>query len=571
NSVGSEETPIVNGSIESILIKPNPFWHWDKFYANANVPSGTSISYELLNPNNVSVCSITSSDASSGCDVCDSAQGYSRLYLLANLSSSSTLVNPELLNWSISWIPTANVSISVVNSSGSVDSSSMLWVYNSNNDLVSSGNGNVLTNIETNKLYELKSLIPINSYNFSSDIVGLNITDNKSIEEQIVRNYEGDLPSEVSRISSVFAFNSSGYDFNHAKLIFPKNGLAVDKILHCTSWDYVSHNCSSWNVSNTSDYVGFGYNDSYFWFNVSEFDAYAGGSSLDLILENVSTNNSNPVQGDDIGISVNVSLVGDVNLTNVELELNISKWNGSVWIFNKSIIHDINISANSYIINNFSWVAEPGTYRFDAYVDPDNSVSEANESNNEKYINYSVPEWEVFYGYTNGTIVLANSNFQNFSLWIPTNVSGNLYFSNSNAAIDFGSLKALNGSNDLSEVDAALNITGFNDSVSNLYDKNHNGVADSHENFTVFGSVISDVPVVNSTNSSNFISGILWDSSSGDSSIEYDGSQNLVFVTKINENKVGKYGVYDYEIRVPAALGYVNNNNGILNINMELG
>jgi len=65
------------------------------------------------------------------------------------------------------------------------------------------------------------------------------------------------------------------------------------------------------------------------------------------------------------------------------------------------------------------------------------------------------------------------------------------------------------------------------------------------------------VPVVNSTNTSSFKTGILWDladDNSGNLQFDTTDAEDLVFVTNINVSTQGKYGVYDYEIRIPAEL-----------------
>ena len=80
-----------------------------------------------------------------------------------------------------------------------------------------------------------------------------------------------------------------------------------------------------------------------------------------------------------------------------------------------------------------------------------------------------------------------------------------------------------------------------------------NGDSRAITNLTVFKNEIQNVSVANSTNNSNFVTGILWDMS--DENIgEYNGSQDLVFVTRINPAKQGAYGVYDYEIKIPSEL-----------------
>ena len=46
---------------------------------------------------------------------------------------------------------------------------------------------------------------------------------------------------------------------------------------------------------------------------------------------------------------------------------------------------------------------------------------------------------------------------------------------------------------------------------------------------------------------------MLWDSNDNNNG-EYNGSQDLVFITEINQGIAGMYGVYDYEIKIPAEL-----------------
>ena len=49
-----------------------------------------------------------------------------------------------------------------------------------------------------------------------------------------------------------------------------------------------------------------------------------------------------------------------------------------------------------------------------------------------------------------------------------------------------------------------------------------------------------------------FQTGILWDT--GDGWHEYNGTQDIVFITEINQQQQGGYGVYDFEIKIPATL-----------------
>ena len=104
---------------------------------------------------------------------------------------------------------------------------------------------------------------------------------------------------------------------------------------------------------------------------------------------------------------------------------------------------------------------------------------------------------------------------------------------------------------DFKELDDALNMTTFLDSVNNTFTKNNDPILTT--SFEVYSTFIDNVSVVNSTNTSSFITGILWDSSDSNPG-EYNGTQDIVFITKINNSRQGGFGTYDYEIKVPANL-----------------
>ena len=65
------------------------------------------------------------------------------------------------------------------------------------------------------------------------------------------------------------------------------------------------------------------------------------------------------------------------------------------------------------------------------------------------------------------------------------------------------------------------------------------------------------MPTAESTNSTTFVTGILWDSSDDtNNNYQFDNTskEDIVFVTRVNQSKTGMYGTYDYELRVPANL-----------------
>ena len=53
-------------------------------------------------------------------------------------------------------------------------------------------------------------------------------------------------------------------------------------------------------------------------------------------------------------------------------------------------------------------------------------------------------------------------------------------------------------------------------------------------------------------NTVSFRTGILWDMADG--GVAYNGTQDIAFMTIMNQSHTGQYGTYDYEIRIPATL-----------------
>ena len=104
---------------------------------------------------------------------------------------------------------------------------------------------------------------------------------------------------------------------------------------------------------------------------------------------------------------------------------------------------------------------------------------------------------------------------------------------------------------DFEEIDIALNFSNSSDSINSTW--TFRNLTKAVSNFTSFDRLIQDVPVVNSTNTSSFITGILWDTSDPNNGT-FNGSQDIAFVTKVSKKSQGYYGTYDYEIKVPANL-----------------
>ncbi len=291
-------------------------------------------------------------------------------------------------------------------------------------------------------------------------------------------------------------------------------------------------------------------------------------SIQDLNVSKIEFNSSSALEGENVTVSVYVNNSGMLDADNVSVLLNISLWNGSVWQLNEQQQTTAKVDADSGTVINFSWIASSGTHKFSVFADSNYSYPETNELDNFYDIEYTVSGWGVFYGHTNGTFVIADNPANNFSAWIPSTIQGNLFFVDADSSIDFTQLKPLNESDDLLQADSALNSSGFNDSIKNVFDINDDLIPDNLGSFVIYGETINNVPYVESTNTSSFLTAILWDSSDG--GIEYNGSQDLVFMTVINDSKSGKYGTYDYEIRLPGNLDNYLGANDWLVAYMEL-
>jgi hypothetical protein len=223
-----------------------------------------------------------------------------------------------------------------------------------------------------------------------------------------------------------------------------------------------------------------------------------------------------------------------------------------------------------------SYTATPGPHRIVATIDDTARFNESDETDNSamKWANTSV--WQTVYGSVFTRDVLAGGT-RTFHAWPATfdATNGTIYAVDADAAITWSNLYALTrttadalASQDLVQADTVLNTTGFNDSVRMRF-----GTDDSTpratRNMTLFGRNVRYVPVINSTITSDFQTGILWDATlDGDG--EYDGTEDLVFATAINANKAGVYGTYDYELVVPSTLQNTRSGTTVTAIYVEI-
>jgi hypothetical protein len=228
-----------------------------------------------------------------------------------------------------------------------------------------------------------------------------------------------------------------------------------------------------------------------------------------------------------------------------------------------------NITGLSNTTVNISWIVSKGAHYFYVKIDPLDSIIESDETNNKAYNATFTAIWQTYYG--NVTIVLKSLGFDNKTItnWtLDTGITGNIFIADSDSAITWTTLQALtrdiydtltsDTTNDFEDIDTCLNTASYDDNINTTY--SINGLPKATSTYDIYNRLVDSVPDSQSTNSTNFYTGILWDVS--DSANDYYSCnptpslrEDIVFVSKINEAKDGGLGNYDYEIKVPGELG----------------
>ncbi|KYK27375.1 hypothetical protein AYK26_03895 [Euryarchaeota archaeon SM23-78] len=286
----------------------------------------------------------------------------------------------------------------------------------------------------------------------------------------------------------------------------------------------------------------------------------------DLIVNQITFNTSDYLTKEGMNITINATIKNQGNV-NVTETFKIQWWigdpdSGGTQINGNETITGLLVNEEKTV--SMSWIIDRGGPRnIYVIVDPplatNGSVKETKEDNNKNNKTLHVPAYNYFYGQAENNIYLANADNESLYNYLNiANVTGNIFVADEDSTISFSLLQAISRdinnnsvSNDFNDTDTALSMTDYNDSIRKIYTDNTD-IPIETMTFTVYTKDINDVPVIDSTNTSNFKTGMLWDKS--DEGTQYNGSQDLIFITEINQEQEGKYGTYDYEIRVPVNL-----------------
>jgi len=273
--------------------------------------------------------------------------------------------------------------------------------------------------------------------------------------------------------------------------------------------------------------------------------------------------NYTPVENQTIIVNATVFNLGLLNATNVTVQF----WRGDPsaggTILLNVTIPNLGIGEN-VTINLTNYTTIIGLNQLYVLVDPpiatNGSIRESNETNNIAHNDVNVGLFEVFAGGQAGILRIADVGIISAYEWNQSEITGsNVFVTDTESAINFNNLQAIGlnrtngtnvGTNDFVEIDTALGTSTLNDSVNRTYTVSGNPLG--YMNLTAFKKRIDFVPIINSTNTTSFVTGILWDTTGGANA--YSGTQPILFVSVMNQSQQGKYGIYDYEIAIPAKL-----------------
>jgi hypothetical protein len=279
----------------------------------------------------------------------------------------------------------------------------------------------------------------------------------------------------------------------------------------------------------------------------------------DLYINNtlIYFNNDNPVENETINVTAEIFNIGLASAQNFTVQIRVNSLTGTL-IYNNSM--DLGINTSTNITVNYSLPI--GNTIFFVLVDTplatNGTIRESNESNNNASRTVSVGLWEYVTGNTTDKLTMSDSSNQTIFDWLVSDASGSkLFAADVDSNINWKNLQALglNTTNissptDFASLDTRLGSTNFSDSVNRTYTSGNTPI--ELINYTIYTKKVNSVPIVNSTNNSNFKTGILWDY--GDGGVRYSGTQDVVFVSPINKNTLGYNATVDYELRIPATL-----------------
>ncbi len=167
--------------------------------------------------------------------------------------------------------------------------------------------------------------------------------------------------------------------------------------------------------------------------------------------------------------------------------------------------------------------------------------------------------WSLVQGSFDGNVSLRSGANDYMMAWANASPSGFVFAVPQGGNLNLSNLAALSRNqsgvlepDDFDQADALLNLSGQTDSIYEVFG-NGSGTPQQTRTFNLAGFDRTNVPIVNSTNSSAFLTGILWDATTV-GAFTQASAPTLVFVGNTAQNGQGRYGVHDFELRLPHTL-----------------
>jgi parallel beta-helix repeat protein len=295
-------------------------------------------------------------------------------------------------------------------------------------------------------------------------------------------------------------------------------------------------------------------------------------ADLEINSSHIVFNNTNPDEYENITINATVFNVGTAAAPNVLVQFWDGPYSTGTLIGNATISPVLLGGQNKTV--NVTYISVIGNRTITVIADPLNQIPENNKTNNRANKTLNVKAHSFIYGKITGNLTLSDANYTDSFQWNHTD-AGLIYLFTNSTQFNFSTLQAIgrnttNGTspNDFISMNTNLNMTRFNDSMQFIWAVNTT-IPQGTRDFTVFNRLIENVPVINSTNTSSFVTGILWDTEH-DTNGHYDtvDKEPIVFVANINLSQKGQFADnIDYEARIPTLLrSYLANQSQIVYI-----
>jgi len=339
-------------------------------------------------------------------------------------------------------------------------------------------------------------------------------------------------------------------------------------------YDMLNASASQWDY-NMSIYSAGEYNYSVYCTDYANNTGYSKNMTIryysDISIGNTDIlfSKNSPVENETIIINATIRNYHNVTYDNVLARFYVGDPDsGGVQIGQDKYI---NITQFQNTTINISWTVPVGIHIIYVKADPLNAIPETDKTNNKAYNFIGVSVWQIYYGDVTASNQLGSSSNSTDKVVINWSTKYypdmNIYVVPSSESVNWLALQAItrnttggmasDTSDDFNDMDISLGTENFTDSINRTYSVD--GLPNITSNYTLFNQPVNNVPEAVSTNNANFHTGILWDTSdSASTHYSYQSDPalraDLVFVTRVNYNKTGAYGLYDYEMRVPAFL-----------------